>query len=92
MAECVICKEQDETTTAIMFCANCGKPICHDHTNHGRYCSVECASEHAEEEEHGGSIHSLNKRVRKSNLLIMEVIFFIIVVAIVYYLLSYFGV
>lgn len=46
MTDCSICKEEGKKVPAIMYCANCGRPICQAHTVHGRYCSERCYREH----------------------------------------------
>lgn len=73
---------------AVMFCANCGKPICAQHTVHGRYCSEKCYREH---QIAGPGNPEVEKHIHKQSIVLWlgGIILFLLVFAAVYYLMPY---
>ncbi len=91
MAYCSICKAEGKKVPAVMFCANCGKPICAAHVVHGRYCSEECYREHQLKEL--DKVKPIAHASRPSYWLwAAGVAIFLLAFAITYLLLPYLGV
>lgn len=87
MVDCDLC-DADDRHEAVMYCANCGKPICEEHVTNGTYCSQQCADEDDEEVVGFGERHRALQEIRGKKALIMGAIMAIVVFVVVYLMLS----
>ena len=68
MPTCLLCDND-----AVMFCANCGKPICNTHTIEARYCSVNCYNMHKVSKAESKSRHNHSIKSRASTKVLLGV-------------------
>ncbi|MCK4327969.1 MAG: hypothetical protein KAW41_05920 [Candidatus Diapherotrites archaeon] len=86
MPKCINCEKD-----AVMFCANCGQPICATHTVEGRYCTRECYTMHAVSRGEGKVNHSKDVAKRSQTVLMLGVSALLLIAIVAIWLFWYGG-